>query len=189
MRAFIAIDISDEVRATLGEVQQRLARTRAKVKWVGPENIHLTMKFLGEIEDEMPEAVKEAMADATNGAQPIEFEVAGLGTFPLRGAPRVVWAGVSRGADRITRVQSRLETALESLGFAKERTFTPHLTLGRVKLPKGSDDLPDRVAGAGDTRFGTCVADKLILFESTLTPQGARYRPVSAASFGGSADS
>jgi 2'-5' RNA ligase len=189
VRAFIAIDINDEVRAALGGMQQRLARTRAKVTWVDPANIHLTMKFLGEIDDAMLEPVKGAMANAASETRPIEFDVAGLGTFPPGRPPRVVWAGVTRGADRITSVQARLERALEPFGFKKERRFTPHLTLGRVKSPKGSNDLLDRIARAGDTAFGSCVADKLILFESTLTPQGAKYRVTATTTLEDQADS
>ncbi len=177
MRAFVAIEISEDVRAALDRVRQELARTPAQVKWVAPANVHLTLKFLGEIETETAEAAKGAMGAAAGGG-PFTFEVAGLGSFPPGRKPRVVWAGVIGGADAIARVQTKLDAALGSLGFARERDFVPHLTIGRVKSPRGADALAAAIARHADTAFGSSVASEMVLFESTLTPQGAVYRAV-----------
>jgi len=177
MRVFVAIEISDEVRAELARTQQTLAVASAKVKWVAPENIHLTLKFLGDIDEETAGPVRAAMAAAAGGG-PFAFEVAGLGTFPPRGKPRVVWAGVTEGAQAATRLQAKLEAALRPLGFRAEKRFVPHLTLGRVKSPKGADELMARIEGHAGAAFGTCSAAEMTLFQSTLTPQGAVYRVV-----------
>ena len=174
MRAFVAMEISDEVRSALVRAQQELARSPAKVKWVAPQNIHLTLKFLGEIDAETVGPVKAALAEAAGGG-PVAFTVEGLGAFPPRGAPRVVWAGVSRGADPIARVQAALERAFRPLGFQAERRFVPHLTLGRVKSRQGADELRSALERRAGTGFGACTAAEVVLFESTLTPQGAIY--------------
>lgn len=177
MRAFIGIEVTDEVRAALTDAQKKLARCPAKVKWVRPANMHLTLKFLGDVDEPTVARVKAAMADAAGGG-PFAFAVRGLGTFPPRGAPRVVWAGVSGGADAATKLQARLEDALRPMGFEKERSFVPHLTIGRVKDPKGARELTAMVECDAGTKFGLCTAAEMVLFESTLTPQGAIYGAV-----------
>ncbi len=181
MRAFVAIEISDEVRAALVRAQQELGRCGAKVKWVEPENVHLTLKFLGDVDALMIEQVKAAMAESAGGSAsltaggPFHFSVEGLGSFPPRRTPRVVWAGVSAGADAAVRLQAGLEAALRPLGFEKERDFVPHLTIGRVKAPQGAERLVPAIKRHAHTRFGSCSAAEMVLFESKLTPSGAVY--------------
>ena len=177
MRAFIGIEASDEVRGALARVQQEFSGCSAKVKWVPPENVHLTMKFLGDIDDEMAGKVTAAMAKAA-GAGPITIRVDGLGCFPPRGRPRTIWAGVSDGADAVVRLFKELDRALRRLGFEKERRFVPHLTIGRVKSPKGAEELTPVLEQHGGTPFGSCDAADMVLFRSTLTPQGAIYEVV-----------
>jgi len=175
MRAFIAIEVTDEVRGALAEAQQELSASPAKVKWVAPENIHLTLKFLGNVSEDAEPQVEAAMGQAA-GDGPFEFAVEDLGRFPPRGKPRVVWAGVSQGAEAVTAVQATLEAALRPLGFEKERRFVPHLTRGRVMAPGGADALGTMLAGRPGERFGVCTASEIVLFESALTPRGAVYR-------------
>ena len=174
MRAFIGIEVTDEVRAALARVQRKFKGCSAKVKWVAPANIHLTLKFLGEIDDELAGKVASAMAEAAGGGA-VPFRVEGLGCFPPRGKPRTLWAGVSDGADDVAAVFKKLDRALRPLGFEKERRFTPHLTIGRVKSPKGADELTPVIERHASTLFGACPADQMTLFRSTLTPQGAIY--------------
>jgi len=177
MRAFVAIDASDEIRAELARVQQELARCPAKVKWVTPQNVHLTLKFLGDVAPEAVEQVAAAMAAASGGGA-VPFAVEGLGSFPPRGRPRVLWAGVSAGADAVSRVQVKLEAALRPLGFKQEHRFVPHLTIGRVKSPRGAQELIPMLERHAATKFGSCTAAEMVLYESELTPQGAVYRAV-----------
>ena len=162
------------MRAALAGAQQKLARCPAKVKWVAPENIHLTLKFLGDVDEPTAAGVGAAMAAASGGG-PFTFAVEGLGAFPPRGRPRVVWAGVTDGAAAASQLQAKLETGLRPLGFKKERSFVPHLTIGRVKSPKGAPDLAVMIEQLAGTTFGSCTASEIVLFESTLTPQGAIY--------------
>ena len=174
MRAFIGIEVTDEVRAALTRVHQDFGGCSAKVKWVAPANVHLTLKFLDEIDDEMAGNVASAMAEAA-GAGPITFVVEGLGRFPPRGKPRTLWAGVSYGADAVVKMFMKLDGALGPLGFENERRFVPHVTIGRVKSPKGADELMPVIERHAGTVFGTCPAEQMVLFRSTLTPQGAIY--------------
>ena len=174
MRAFIGIEVSDDVRVALSRVHDDLTGCGAKVKLVAPANVHLTMKFLGDIDDKMAGNVASAMAEAA-GAGQIAFEVAGLGRFPPRGKPRTLWAGVSDGADAVVALFTKLDAALGPLGFESERRFVPHVTIGRVKSPKGADALTPVIEHHAATVFGTCRAEEIVLFKSTLTPQGAIY--------------
>ncbi len=174
MRAFIGIEVTDDVRAALTRVQRDFSGCSAKVKWVAPANVHLTMKFLGEIDDEMAGNVASAMAEAA-GSGPVGFQVHGLGQFPPRGKPRTLWAGVSDGADAVVALFTKLDAALGPLGFEKERRFVPHVTIGRVKSPRGADELTPVIERHAGTVFGTCPAEEMVLFRSTLTPQGAIY--------------
>jgi len=174
VRAFIGIPVSDEVRAALAGLQRELGRCSARVKWTEPENIHLTLRFLGEMDDQMAERVKTAMDEAAGGG-PIPFRVDGVGSFPPRGKPRVIWAGVSDGAGAVSELQTKLEAALDPLGFEKERRFVPHLTIGRVKAPQGAEELIPRIERHAGTQFGSCTASEMVLFESRLTPGGAVY--------------
>ena len=177
MRAFVGIAVSEEVRAALTAVQRDFAPCRAKVKWTEPENIHVTLRFLGEIDEAMTGQVKQAMAQAA-GEGPFQFTVTGLGSFPPRGRPAVIWAGVSNGAGRISKVQGRLEQGLRALGFAEDRPFVPHLTIGRVKSPRGAEELIPVISRHSGTEFGVCTGSKMVLFESRLTPRGAVYTVV-----------
>ena len=174
LRAFIGIEVSDDVRAALTRVQDDFSGCGAKVKLVAPANVHLTMKFLGEIDDQMAGNVASAMAEAA-GAGPITFEVAGLGQFPPHGKPRTLWAGVSDGVAAVVALSTRLDAALGPLGFESERQFVPHATIGRVKSPKGAGSLTPVIEHHAAVAFGTCRAEEMVLFKSTLTPQGAIY--------------
>jgi len=174
VRAFIGIEATDEVRAALARAQQKLAACGAKVKWVPPENVHLTLKFLGDIDEEMVEKVKAAMAEAA-GDGPITLEVCGLGCFPPRGKPRTLWAGVSEGAEPVAKLFKRLDRALRPLRFKKESRFVAHLTIGRVKSPVGAENLAPVMEQHAATPFGTVDAAEMVLFRSTLTPSGAIY--------------
>jgi RNA 2',3'-cyclic 3'-phosphodiesterase len=178
MRAFLAIAVNDAVRAELARMQQTLGRTPAKVKWVEPANLHLTMQFLGEIDTAQADAVAAAMAGAAEGFEPFACRIEGLGCFPPNGLPRVVWAGVGQGAEAILRLHAALEQRLVPLGFEAERRFVPHVTLGRVKSPRGAGELAAAVERQRPAAFGACRVEAVMLYRSELTPQGAVYHKV-----------
>ena len=179
MRTFIAVELDEALRARLAEAQDRLREAGCSVKWARAAAMHATLKFLGEIEPEAAETVAAAMVEAAGGGAPFAFEVVGLGTFPPRGAPRVVWAGIDDAAGGLARLHRGLERRLARLGCGREkRAFHPHLTLGRVRERRGTERLRALVEREGDVRLGSQEVGEVVLFHSELSPQGARYTPL-----------
>lgn len=176
IRTFIAANLDQGLRAVLAGVQDRLKATRADVGWVRPENLHLTLKFLGQVEEGRIGAIGEVTAGAVGGCGPIRLVFQGLGAFPRPREARVVWIGLSHGADTLAALQARIETGLEQLGFAREaRPFTAHLTLGRVRGPERREQLARALAEAPAEPLGEMVLDRIELMKSNLSAAGARY--------------
>lgn len=181
MRLFIAINVDPSLRPPLVEIQGTLKATRAPVSWVKPENLHFTLKFLGEVSEADLPAVREALRRSLAGMQSFPVSLAGVGTFPPKGRPRVVWVGVERGADEMTALRERIDTSLLPLGFPREpRPFQPHLTLGRVKSGGRLDPLLDGVHSAAVGQVGQMQVACVDLMQSQLHPTGAIYTSVEA---------
>jgi 2'-5' RNA ligase len=189
MRAFIAVEIEEAVRRRAAQISRALAaafdprgHSRA-IAWVPPQNLHLTLKFLGEIDEGVLERVKERLA-APFATPPFEVGFSGLGTFPPAGPPRVIWLGVSAGAGAVSDVARDVEARLSDLGFPREaRGFHAHLTLGRVKGPVGAR-VREAMASVGVADAGRCLVDRVTLFESRLSPSGASYSVLAAPRLG-----
>ena len=176
IRAFVAANLDSDLKAALARVQDRLKATRADVGWVRPENLHLTLKFLGQVEEGRLGAIGEAVAAAATGCGQIRLVFEGLGAFPYPRAARVVWIGLSHGAEALTELQAKVEAGLESRGFAREgRPFTAHLTLGRVRSPARREQLARALTGAPAEALGEMVLDRIELMKSDLSVAGARY--------------
>ena len=176
MRTFIAIEISEEIRDNLSANQERLKKTDAKVRWVKPGRIHLTLKFLGEIDDTQCELVTEALKEIVESAPPFRLEIQGMGGFPNMRRPSVIWAGVRNGNDDVTALAERVEDALHGLDFPKEkRPFAPHLTIGRVKSKRGIETLSSQVEDDSEVSFGEFQISEIVLFKSDLSPAGPTY--------------
>jgi 2'-5' RNA ligase len=180
VRSFIAIELPDELRLALARLQEQLkAGKPSSVKWVDPGSIHLTLKFLGNISPDMVGRVIAALEGAVRGIAPFRLEVGGLGAFPGLKRVRVVWVGISGEVARLSQLQQRVESSLAPLGFVLEsRSFTPHLTLARVR--EGATPLERQSLGQliADTSFDTVCAvnvDAIRLMRSQLTRQGAIY--------------
>jgi 2'-5' RNA ligase len=176
VRSFVAILLSDEVRAAVAREIERLRAAAPRVGWVAPENLHLTLKFLGEIPPDALAQVKEALAEAVQGATPFALAFHGLGAFPGLVRPRVLWVGVALGGPEARALQERVEVALARRGFPPEpRPWSPHLTIGRVREPKGVGALQQAVARAGQADYGRLEVRVLSLMRSDLGPGGSRY--------------
>ncbi len=175
MRAFVGIDIDEAVRQNLVAVQRQLTGTGAQMKLVEPENIHVTMKFLGDIREDQTGAITEALQAAVAGIKPFEISVRGVGAFPNLSYIRVVWAGVSDGREQIISIQKRIDQNLTKLGFKSERDFVPHLTLARAKSAAGKEKLVSFLKNMVSAEFGSSRADAIELKQSTLTPKGPIY--------------
>ena len=176
LRAFVAANLDPSLKDALAQVQERLKATRADVGWVRPENLHLTLKFLGQVEETRLNAVTEAVAEAALGYGSFRLAFGGLGAFPTLRAARVVWIGVPEGAEALAALQARVEARLVPLGFpGEERSFTAHLTLGRVRGPGRREQLAVALASMPPKPLGEMVLHRIELMKSDLGPGGARY--------------
>jgi RNA 2',3'-cyclic 3'-phosphodiesterase len=177
MRAFVAIDLADEIRAALAREQSRLKAACGRnrdVRWTRPEGLHLTLKFLGEIESARAASVIAAL-QALGRSDPFKVEVKGFGFFPDARRPRVFWVGLQAPAS-LGELAARVETALDPLGFPSEhRPFKPHLTLARFDSPKSPAALTAAIDGSSAGSFGIFEVSEFFLFESRLRPGGAEY--------------
>ena len=179
MRVFIAIDIGEDIRAALGDLQQQLQSKvdvkKSDVKWVNPENIHLTLKFLGGIKDEKVVEICNITQDVAGRHKGFELDVESVGCFSGRSA-RVVWGGAGEGSDDLLRLQKDLDEQFASVGWPPEkRECTGHLTLCRVRNPKAGIQLAQVSEAYGDFRLGTMSADTVTVYQSQLTPTGPIY--------------
>lgn len=177
-RIFVAIDIpSADVVKKLAAVRDELVMTGADLKPVEDENLHITLRFIGEVEDEVVRKVCEALREIKFKA--FGVRVKGLGAFPTVARPRVIWAGVAEGSRELVSLHLDVERKLRSLGIPPEREeFVPHITLARVKSPRKSRELADAIARYADYDFGFFEASRFVLKESTLTPRGPIYKDV-----------
>jgi 2'-5' RNA ligase len=184
VRAFIAIELPEELKAALTRWRERLkSGSQAPVKWVDPNSIHLTLKFLGNISTDMTGRITALLEDAVRGISPFHLEASGTGVFPNLKRVQVVWVGVSGEVDRLRQLQQRIDSSLASLGFvAESRPFTPHLTLARLRdhaTPDERQKLGQLITSTSfDTAYGIEV-DAVNLMRSQLTPQGAIYSRIS----------
>jgi 2'-5' RNA ligase len=176
IRSFIAIEIPQPLKARLGELQRELRRTEADVRWVRPEGVHLTLKFLGSVSTEVLEKLFLAIAPVVEAWSPFDLRIHGLGCFPSIRNARVLWVGIAQGGAEASSLQKAVEDKSAELGLQPEaRPFQPHLTLGRVRSPKGRDLLAEAIESHKDAEVGTFRASEVYLFKSELRPSGAVY--------------
>ena len=179
MRSFIAIELPKEIKDTLAQIQETLKKQGADVKWVEPKNIHLTIKFLGEIDEQKLAKVISIMEEAVKDKNTFSLRIWSLGAFPKLDYPKVIWVGLKQG-DRETKIIAEgLEEKITKLGIPKEkRSFSSHITLGRVKSNLNRLNLVTvlkNLEGSLEKENLEFVATKITLFKSTLTPQGPIY--------------
>jgi len=152
---------------------------------VAPGNLHLTLKFLGQVGEERIGPIVDALTRAVSSTKAFEARVQGLGAFPSLTRPRVVWAGVTEGADQMVDLAGRVDAALAALGFAPDaRPFSPHVTLGRVRQPGRNPALADALQAAAGREFGRIRIAGASLMRSELSPRGARYTELAALKLG-----
>lgn len=181
VRAFLALEVSEEVRSRIMELEKELEESGADIKLVERENLHVTMKFLGEIN----KAVLEGVYNIMDGLREDKFEikVEGVGAFPNLRVLRVLWVGIRDGADRVIGIQRRLDDQLIRLGFGKERDFVPHITVGRVKTPRNKERILQILEKYKGHYFGMCMVERLVLKKSVLTPRGPVYSNLKEVEF------
>jgi RNA 2',3'-cyclic 3'-phosphodiesterase len=176
IRTFIAIDLPPAVISLLGKVQEELKATGLRVKWVRPKNIHLTLKFIGNINPSDIDKICGAMTDAVDDIDGINLVARGVGVFPGIKRPRVVWIGLGGQIQLLFAMQRALEDNLEALGFEKEkRPFKGHLTLGRFKQTVHPDTIRQFLQEYANLSSEEFTVRRIILFRSELKPTGAVY--------------
>jgi 2'-5' RNA ligase len=178
IRAFIAVPVPESVKEQIGLFEGDLIKTRADVKWVRPESMHVTLKFLGDVEERDTAEVVRRIEEAVGATKPFAVRIAKTGVFPNEKRPNVLWVGATEGADRLAELAGLVDSALLPMGFEKEnRAFCAHLTLGRVRSQSGIDGavrlLQDRTFDSD-----AFTADAVHVMRSELLPSGARYTPI-----------
>jgi 2'-5' RNA ligase len=178
IRAFIALDLDAGMRAALGRLTADVRHHFAGLRWVRPEGVHLTLRFLGDTSPSQVEQLRESLGAAAARCPRAEVPVGGLGLFPERGSPRVLWLGLEL-PQPMTELQAACEASAVAAGFSREtRPFSPHLTLGRWRDRAPRPELPA-------VELGPVALDTLVLFRSELRPDGAVYTPEARFELGG----
>ena len=177
VRAFIAIELPATVRQFLGrEIQRLRAALPTSMRWVRPDSVHLTLKFLGNVPQEQVPAIVDALRTACRYAQPIELSTGPIGCFPNPRRARVLWIGIEGELDALRALQEKVDDAMQALGFAREeRSFVAHLTLARAKSGGAEVEMLEELIAEGPRQGETFTAAGLNLMRSILTPQGAVY--------------
>jgi 2'-5' RNA ligase len=176
LRCFIAIELSESVKSALAELQNNFRKCQADIRWVKPDNIHLTLKFLGDIDDVV--GIEKVISEACNKYKPFDIEVAGAGVFPNIRSPRVLWVGIDDN-EVLAGLQSAIEDGLAMLGFKKDkRKYQPHLTLGRFRSLRGDGTIVDIIGSYNNYKLGFMNASKVSLIKSELSLLGAVYSKI-----------
>ncbi len=183
VRTFVAVDVDASVRNVAAELIGEFSAVGADVKWVDPDHLHLTLKFLGEIDAREIHQVCRAVGEAAAQVGAFEFEVRGAGAFPNVKRPRTIWLGAGRGEETMGKLAREIESALEAIGYRREaRQFKPHLTIGRVR--RGGPavaELGSRLGDYADFELGRTTVGEVIVYSSELTSSGPRYEVLGRA--------
>jgi 2'-5' RNA ligase len=189
LRTFIAVDLGKALRDRCVSLQENLIRAGTDVKWVEPDNLHLTLLFLGEVNDRDVPAMCAAVGEVCARFAPFTLTVEGAGCFPNPRRPRVVWVGIGEGTQELVALHDALEGPLLDLGCYRreERQYTPHVTLGRVKSERPTDRLAAALAKLAGWKGGQVAVRELLVLSSELKPEGPIYTVLSRAHLRGSA--
>jgi len=184
MRTFIAVDAPPHVRQAAGRLIEQLSRATSGVRWVAGENMHFTLKFLGEVEREQTHAIGRAVKQAVAETAPFVVTCGAVGAFPSVGRPRTVWLGLSAGAEAMARLHKTVDRAMRELRFPREdQKFHPHLTIGRVR--RAARNLPELLRQHADTETGQFTVRDVVVYQSDLKPSGPIYTPLARANLCG----
>jgi 2'-5' RNA ligase len=185
MRSFVAVPVPPDVRGRLVLVQEALRRAQADVRWVEPENLHLTLKFLGDLGEPEVDRLRELLEQEARRWPELSLRYEGVGFFPSSGLPRVVWAGARGDLEKLAGLAQAVERAALEVGVPREgRPFVAHLTLGRVKSGRRVEALRSALENQREASFGAQSVRGFVLLKSTLTPQGSVYEPLAEFTLG-----
>lgn len=172
MRCFVAVEVDNPAVSSFVD---ELSKVGAALRVVKPGNLHLTLKFLGEVPEDSIDGILKAMDRSFSGFGPFDASLSGTGAFPGLNHMRVVWIGISENHERLIEMQSAVDRELVPLGFAPDKRFHPHLTLARVKSQKGKGQLKAFILKNRERTFGKLIIESVLLKKSVLTPEGPIY--------------
>lgn len=182
-RAFIAVEIDPSER--LLALFRELAQSRADLKLVKPEQMHITLKFLGDTEEALAEDILSGIRSSAAGIGPFSMRLVGMGAFPSLSNIRVVWVGIE-GGKLLGRIADKLDENLRTLGFERDKKgFVPHLTLARTRSPRNMANVQEIIRNNAATDFGEYAVDRVLLKKSVLSPHGPTYSVVLEHQLGG----
>ncbi len=185
LRTFIAVDVGKAIRTRLVDLQGKLARAGTEVKWVEAENLHVTLLFLGEVDERQVPRICGIAAEETAKHAPFLLAVQTVGCFPNVRRPRVLWVGIGEGMQELCAIHDALEGPLQELGYRREeRRYTPHITLGRVKSDRETAHLAEAIARLGAWKGGEIELAEIRVMSSRLTPKGPVYNVLSRPKLG-----
>jgi 2'-5' RNA ligase len=186
LRTFIAVDVGKAIRDRAVALQEKLARASEGVKWVEPANLHVTLLFLGEVDNREVADVCRVVAEHTQKQGAFAMSVEGAGSFPSTRRPRILWIGVGQGTPELCTLHDSLETPLFEIGCYRreERRYTPHITLGRVRGDRPSHTLAEALAKQANWQGGQTTVNEVLVMSSELAPQGPVYTVLSRAKLG-----
>ena len=178
MRCFVAIDVSEEVRFSIGGAIEQMRGLSKGVRWVPPDHVHLTLKFLGEADNAMLLQIQERLSLLCSRHAPFALTVSGTGGFPNLRRPNVLWVGIDESGP-LSLLNRDIEQSMAELGFEREeKRFSPHLTVGRVKSKDGLEAVIREWITFKDAVFGTITVGETLLMKSALKPGGAEYSKI-----------
>ncbi len=179
MRLFLAIPIDKQILDSLAAAVEKVRETRAPVRWVRPEGMHLTMKFLGDTDQELVAPLVDSLTGVCTSIMPFPLAVTGAGAYPNLRRPRVLWAGIVENSGTLERLWKGVEGESEKLGWEREkRRFSPHITFGRVKGNMNLSRLSEAMGRIKNQHWGDQEVDSMVLYSSQLKPGGAVYEKV-----------
>jgi 2'-5' RNA ligase len=185
IRSFVAVLLPEAVQARVDEAAAELRRRAGPVSWVRAENFHVTLRFLGSVDEATLGRARDALAEAAAGLAPFRLALGGFGGFPTAHAPRVIWVGLTAGAEPLVELHARLEAALARCGIPSEgRGFHPHVTLGRAREPRGASGIGELLDGTGEP-LGETVVEAVHLMRSDLHPEGAHHSALAREALAG----
>jgi 2'-5' RNA ligase len=175
-RLFMAVSLPDDIKARIGEVIKQLSTSGADVKWVSPENLHITMKFFGDTDPSLVSDIKASCQAACSVIKPFRIDIGGIGSFSRRGIPSVVWVGITEGAAQLALIASRIDEVAAIFGFEKEkRPFSAHITLGRLRSDGKACKLQEVIDACKEKQIGSIDVSAVALMRSDLRPSGPIY--------------
>jgi len=179
IRTFIALDIGPDIRKTVHDIESRLKTLDCNVKWVDPDRVHMTLKFLGDVKMRKIDEIAEALENALREITPFEMTLDNLGGFPGIDHPKVIWIGIKEGKAQTEKIAERIEQALGMIGIKKSpKQFAAHLTIGRVRSPRNIVQLSRALQEIGLPDGLAQTISTVTLYKSTLTPSGPIYEPL-----------